>query len=265
MPVFLEGLYIRFNDPVWLDPDPLVIVRRYTDAADIELSGLVASALALGNAKAIMASVQSVLMPFGPHPAQALAAMDDAAVMSALKGFRYRFFDEEDMARFLCAARNLRQHSGSLERAFLEGDDASEPDYCVAASRFVQALLASTTSGPLGQGWRSNLFPDPARGSAAKRVFLYLRWMVRHDAVDPGPWTSADPSRLVVPLDTHMASACRRLGLLTRSTTDLKAAQEALLAFKEIRPDDPVRYDFCMTRPGIHPDLDPEACFEPNP
>lgn len=258
MAAFLETLYLRYNDVRWLDPDPLLIVRRFTEPADIELVGLVASALALGTVKAIMASVEAILLPFGPHPARALATMDDSDIASALHGFRYRFFDSGDMVSFLCAARNLAYRCGTYERAFLKGDDQSEPDYSGAASRFVRALVEAA---PSGQTWRSNLFPDPARGSAAKRVFLYLRWMVRHDAIDPGPWRDADPARLVVPLDTHMGAACRRLGLLTRASTDLKAALEAVSAFRELCPYDPVRYDFCMTRPGIHPDLDPEACF----
>jgi len=232
-------------------------VRRYARPADIELAGLVSSALALGNATAIMRAAEAALAPLGAAPAETLRSMDDGAVSSALAGFRYRFFDADDLAPFLCAARNLTRLHGRLERAFLACDDRAEPDYAMAASRFVRALAAAAPAA-----WKPNLFPDPARGSAAKRVFLYLRWMVRRDAVDPGPWRGADPARLVVPLDTHMAAACRRLGLVTRRSTDLKAAREASAAFRAFRPDDPVRFDFCMTRPGIRPDLDPDRCFD---
>lgn len=234
------------------------MVRRYDDPADIELAGLLASALALGTATAITRAATSLLDLLGAHPARALAAMSDGAMHAALSGFRYRFFDGNDLAAFLCAARNLSARHGSLERAFLSVDDPAEADYAGTASRFVQSLAGQAARS---DAWRSNLFPDPERGSAAKRVFLYLRWMVRRDAVDPGPWLGADPARLVIPLDTHMAAACRRLGLLARRATDLKAAREALAAFRSIRPDDPARYDFCMTRPGIHPDLSPDACF----
>lgn len=234
------------------------MVRRYDDPADIELAGLLASALALGTATAITRAATSLLDLLGAHPARALAAMSDGAMHTALSGFRYRFFDGNDLAAFLCAARNLSARHGSLERAFLSVDDPAEADYAGTASRFVQSLAGQAARF---DAWRSNLFPDPERGSAAKRVFLYLRWMVRRDAVDPGPWLGADPTRLVIPLDTHMAAACRRLGLLARRATDLKAAREALAAFRSIRPDDPARYDFCMTRPGIHPDLSPDACF----
>ncbi len=251
-------MYGIYNDPRWLEPDPLAVVLRYPDPADIEIVGIIAASLALGNAKAIMRAVENLLQPFGRHPAAALASMDDVEVSTALAGFSYRFFDSRDIWSFLCAVRSVRARFGSLEDAFLSGDDPSEPDYAPCSSRFVRLLAKSAP-----YSWRPNLFPDPARGSAAKRVFLYLRWMIRRDAIDPGPWSKADRSRLVVPLDTHMAAACRRLGLITRGSTDLKAAREALAAFRSIRPDDPVRYDFCMTRPGIRPDLDPDACFDP--
>lgn len=254
----LDELYERYHDRRWLGPDPLAVVRRYDDPADIEVAGLVAASLALGTATAITNAVEDVLEVFGDHPARGLAAMDEQALRDALHDFRYRFFDADDLVSFLSAARNLRERYGSLERAFLAVDDPADDDYASTASRFVRSL-ANESGRP--DPWRSNLFPDPARGSASKRVFLYLRWMVRRDAVDPGPWRGADRRRLVVPLDTHMAAACRRLGLLSRQTTDLKAAREALAAFRVIRPDDPVRYDFCMTRPGIHPDLDVDQCF----
>jgi len=222
----------------------------------MEVAGVFAAALALGTAPAIVRSVEALLAPLGSRPAGALASMDDGAIAEAVRGFRYRFFGAEDLAPLLSAVRIIAGRFGSLERAFLDGDDPGQPDYALAASRFV-GLLASVAPSP----WRRNLVPDPARGSASKRTFLYLRWMIRRDAVDPGPWRSADPARLVVPLDTHMAAACRRLGLLSRGSTDLKAAREAVASFRSIRPEDPVRYDFCMTRPGIRPDLDPDECF----
>ncbi|MBN2875112.1 MAG: TIGR02757 family protein, partial [Spirochaetales bacterium] len=216
----------------------MAVVRRYAEPADIEVAGLVAAALALGSAPLIVRAVERVLAPLGPYPAAALASMDDGAIAAAVGGFRYRFFDENDVGSFLCAIRSTRERHGSLERAFLSGDRPGDADYASALSLFVRKLA---THAPAS--WRPNLFPDPARGSAAKRSFLYLRWMIRRDAVDPGPWRGADPRRLVVPLDTHMAAACRRLGLLTRGITDLKAAREALAALRVLSPEDPVRYD----------------------
>jgi uncharacterized protein (TIGR02757 family) len=256
-PAFLVSLYDRYNNPSWIHPDPLALVLEYPDPADMETAGIICAALALGTVKAIMTACRSVLDVLGPQPASGLAALDDGNLYARLGGFKYRFFGAEDLGAFLGGVRRLRQSYGSLEAAFVSVMDSRDVDYASAASRFVR-LLASTSPGP----WKSNLFPDPERGSAAKRVFLYLRWMVRRDAVDPGPWTRVSPTGLVIPLDTHMAAACRRLGLLGRTQTDLRAAREATAAFRAMLPEDPVRYDFCLTRPGIHPELDPAVCFD---
>jgi uncharacterized protein (TIGR02757 family) len=259
-PAFLAGLYDRFNNPSWIHPDPLAIVLEYSDPADMETVGIICAALALGTVKAIMGACRTVLDVLGPRPATGLAFLQDDELAKGLDGFRYRFFGSRDLSSFLVGVRKLRQSHGSLEEVFLSVMKAEDEDYADAASRFVQLLtIASPTP------WKSNLFPDPGRGSAAKRVFLYLRWMIRRDAVDPGPWTRVPASGLVVPLDTHMAAACRCLGLLRRTQTDLRAAREVTAAFRAILPEDPVRYDFCLTRPGIHPELDPAACFDLNP
>jgi uncharacterized protein (TIGR02757 family) len=256
-PSFLEDLYGRYNNPSWIHPDPLAIVLEYSDPADLETAGIICAALALGTVKAIMGACRSVLAILGPQPASGLAALGDEDLEGLLCGFRYRFFTARDLGSFLSGVRRLRRTYGSLETAFLSVMDPDEADYAGAASRFVQ-LLAAASPEP----WKSNLFPDPERGSAAKRVFLYLRWMVRKDAVDPGPWTRVSPACLIIPLDTHMAAACRCLGLLVRPQTDLRAAREVTAAFRSMVPEDPVRYDFCMTRPGIHPELNPTACFD---
>ena len=102
-----------------------------------------------------------------------------------------------------------------------------------------------------------SLLPSPADGSACKRLNLFLRWMVRKDAVDPGPWTSVPGAKLVVPLDTHMFRIARGLGLTPRRQADLKIALEITAGFRAIRPDDPVRYDFSLTRLALNP-----ACRE---
>lgn len=255
-PAFLAGLYDRYNNPSWIYPDPLAVVLEYSDPADMETAGIICAALALGTVKAIMTACRTVLGMLGPQPASGLAALGDDDLARSMSAFRYRFFGPQDLSSFLSGVRRLRQSYGSLEDAFLSVMDPPALDYAGAASRFVQ-LLASASPGP----WRANLFPDPERGSAAKRVFLYLRWMIRKDAVDPGPWSRVSPAGLVIPLDTHMAAACRCLGLLGRTQTDLRAAREATAAFRVMHPDDPVRYDFCLTRPGIHPALDPATSF----
>ena len=105
--------------------------------------------------------------------------------------------------------------------------------------------------------------PDPAAGSACKRLHLFLRWMVRSDDVDPGPWTSVPAGKLVIPLDTHLHRLAAKLGATRRRSADRTTALEITEAFRRIRPDDPVRYDFALTRLGIRPDVQaPELGLE---
>ena len=261
----MEAAYAELARPELIDPDPLSVAREYSDPADREVAGLAAACLALGSAPLIVRAAREVLAPLGPRPSAALEDLGDRDLSLLQAGFRYRFFGGEDMAALLSAIRNARKEYGSLEALFRSGDDSSEPNIVRGADRFAQALegLAGPRwPRPPGKApWRDNLLPRPSRGSACKRLFLYLRWMVRKDAVDPGGWTGVSPSRLVVPIDTHMGSACRRLGLVFRKADDLKAALEATESFRRFRPDDPVRYDFALTRPGIHPCLDADTYF----
>ncbi|MBN1242620.1 MAG: TIGR02757 family protein [Spirochaetales bacterium] len=238
-------------------------MKRYPEPADREVAGLACAVLALGGVAVILRSAETVLETLGERPARKLAETTDASLRKSLDGFRHRFFDGGDMAALLGAVRELRREAGGLESAFLPGDDATEPDYVEAASALARAIEARAPRRPDGKrGWPSNLLPDPARGSASKRTFMFLRWMVRRDAVDPGGWDRCDPARLVVPLDTHMGAACRALGLLSRKADDLKAAREATAAFRLYNPGDPARWDFALTRPGIHPRLVSGACFD---
>ena len=102
----------------------------------------------------------------------------------------------------------------------------------------------------------NSLLPCPEKGSACKRFHLFLRWMVRNDAVDPGGWDGISASKLIVPLDVHMHRICMRLGLTSRAQADLKTALEVTGRFRAIVPEDPVRYDFALTRIGIRNDID---------
>jgi len=261
----LDLLYRRYNDLRWLSADPLEVVLEYRRPADQELAALVCASLALGSAPLIVKAARHVLytvsgksggLVSGPSLRSIVLSKGSDGLLAALDGFRYRFFTGADIAALLYAAASLSKQHTSLESAFLAGFATGDSDYVNAASAFVRALRDASP-----WPFKTSLLPDPLDGSAAKRTFLYLRWMVRSDSVDPGTWKRAEPSRLIVPLDTHMAAACRRLGFLSRKSTDLAAAREATLSLKAFCPHDPLRFDFCMTRPGIHPELDPDECF----
>ena len=252
---FLAEIYSTCNVEQRLRRDPLAVVKEYADPADREVAALVCSTLAFGSVDLIMRACRTALAPLGPHPARRLEAMSDTEVRAAWAGFQYRFCFPDDMVALMLAIKRARSESGSLERLFIDGDPGGE-NIVAGVSSFVGALRSLVRGmGRGGRGPRENLLPDPARRSACKRLFLFMRWMVRSDAVDPGGWDRIDRARLVVPLDLHMVRVCsERLGLIPSPYANLKNALAATAAFRVYAPDDPVKFDFALTRPGIDPD-----------
>lgn len=249
---FLEDVYLSCNASGRLRRDPLAIVKRYADQDDCEIAALVCSTLAFGSVDLIMRACEAALAPLGAHPAIALAAMREAELREVWARFQYRFCFPSDMAALMRGIARARSEEGSLESLFLRGDPGGV-DVVGALGAFIGSLKALGAEN--GKGIRENLLPSPARGSACKRLFLFLRWLVRMDSVDPGGWNRVDRSRLIVPLDLHMTRVCHeRLGFLSAPRADLKGALAATAAFRLYSPDDPVKYDFALTRPGIDPE-----------
>lgn len=249
----LEALYRRLNRREYVHPDPLEFLYRYDDPRDREVVGLVASSLAYGRVKQILASVGKVLGILGARPARFIRGRADRASAEELRGrlagFRHRFTTGDEIAAMLAGAARLASEHGSLGGAFTEFMSPDDETVLPALERFACEL---SSRGGLG---RCHLVPDPCRGSACKRLLLYLRWMVRRDAVDPGGWDLVPASKLVVPLDTHMFRLCRAMGLTARKAANIRAALEVTAGFRRVSPDDPVRYDFALTRLGIHPEI----------
>jgi uncharacterized protein (TIGR02757 family) len=248
---FLEEIYAECNRPERLCRDPLAIAKRYPEIADREIAALVCSTLAFGSVDLILRACEGALAPLGPHPAAALLSMGEAELADGWGSFQYRFCFPEDMACLLRGMKRALGEYGSLEDLFLQGDPGGET-IVGAVGSFVRSLKALGAEG--GRSIRANLLPDPERGSACKRLFLFLRWLVREDSVDPGGWTRVERSRLVTPLDLHMTRVCaERLGFLDSPKADLASALRATAAFRPYAPEDPVKYDFALTRPGIDP------------
>jgi uncharacterized protein (TIGR02757 family) len=142
----------------------------------------------------------------------------------------------------LVRAKHLVETHGSLEGCFVRGWSPVDGDVTQGLCGFARQL---------GAGECGSLLPVPERGSACKRLNLFLRWMVRRDNVDPGGWTQVPPSALVVPMDVHMHRVGMALGMTARKQPDIRTAREVTEAFRALSPDDPVRYDFALTRQGI--------------
>ncbi len=243
------------------DDDPVSFVHRFASADDQEVVGLVAALLAFGQVKAIRASVARVLDVLGPRPAITIAEASEQELAAALRDFVHRVYRGADVARVLARAGDLRRSEGTIGAAFLRmSQDPREPVPAALATRarlvrglglLGDALRAGPARAPAGRSGLAHLVPDVRKGSACKRLLLYLRWMCRpRDGVDLGlfPFPAAE---LVIPLDTHVHRISRNLGLTRRTDASLRTAIEITDALARFDPCDPVKYDFAICHLGV--------------
>ncbi len=245
----LDRLYQKYNTRGYVHPDPLEFLYRYEYPHDREIAGLMASSLAYGRVAQILKSVAAVLDITGPHPSAFLKKTSPESLRSMFTGFRHRFASGSHLAAMLTGAKQIISTYGSLYACFLEGLGEDDSTVLPALSFFSESLISASSNGC------GHLIPLPERGSACKRMNLFLRWMVRKDAVDPGGWDEVPASKLIIPLDVHMHRIATRLGLTGRKQADMRTALEITAAFRLLVPGDPARYDFTLTRLGIRDDI----------
>jgi len=253
----LERLYDKYNRAELIKPDPLQFVYRYADPGDMEIVAFLAADLAYGRVQQIEKSVTRLLALMGESPCAFVRDFDGGRRRS-LAGFKHRFTTGEDISDLFALLGDVLQRYGSIEKFFVQGFDPADKNVIPALSKFCGSLCASYAAehgGRVSRGLKY-LLTDPARGSACKRLNLFLRWMVRDDRVDAGLWKSIDRAKLIVPVDVHMARLCRILGLYSQKTASLAAAAKITESFLEIQPTDPVKYDFALSRIGILEDCD---------
>lgn len=248
----LEKLYSKYNHRRLVKPDPLQFLYRYSKRQDVEIVGLLASALAYGRVRQIEQSLSRLLEYMGKSPSDFVRNFDSSA-RAQLRDFKHRFTAGDDISDLLELLRDVHDRFSSIERFFAEGYNVGDPNIIPALSAFCDSLYAMHTKRHGGRlsGGLKYLLASPVRGSACKRLNLFLRWMVRDDDVDPGLWKSVDKAKLIVPVDVHMGRLCKILGLYDRKTVNLSAAVEITESFVEIEPADPVKYDFALSRIGI--------------
>ncbi|RKH58745.1 TIGR02757 family protein [Corallococcus llansteffanensis] len=235
--------------------DPVEFPHRYRDPRDVEVSALLAAALAYGRADLFRPKVHGLLARMGPSPAAFVRALDVAGARELLTGFVYRFNVGTDLAVLLLGmGRALREH-GSLEALFVQGWKASGALHgalaaFTAALRDIPMAALREALGP--ERGLHHLLPSPLGPGAAKRLNLYLRWMVRGpDAVDFGIWKQVPASVLLVPLDTHIGRMALHLGLTRRTDLTWRTAEEVTASLRALDPMDPVRYDFALCHYGM--------------
>lgn len=250
----LERLYHTF-DHLHSASDPVHIVRRFAAPADREVVGFCAAGLAFGRVASVLHSIESLLDVMGPHPAAFVRDFELRDQRNRLAPLVHRWIRGADLAALLLILQRMLRESGSIEQFFLAGDDPGAPDVGPALDSFSARALATDVRAAYGRmPTRPGVcyfFPRPSAGSACKRLNLFLRWMVRKDVVDLGVWTKVAPSRLIVPLDTHVIRLGHCLRLTRYKTPGWKMAAEITASLRTIDPADPVRYDFSLCHVGM--------------
>ena len=249
----LDGLYDTFNMPDSAT-DPIQIVRRFSRNDDREIVAFCAAGLAFGRVSSVLQSIERLVDVMGDSPAAFVRRFEPARDGAPLRTFVHRWVRGADIIALLWVLHQILERSGSLESFFLEGDSEGE-DVRDGLDSFSSRALALDLRAAYGRvparPGVAYFFPRPSAGSGCKRLNLFMRWMVRHDALDLGVWTRVSPSRLIVPLDTHIIRVGRCLKLTRYTSPGMPMALDITRALRALDPDDPIKYDFSVCHLGM--------------
>ncbi len=250
----LDVLYASFNHADSAT-DPIQIVRRFDRPDDREVVGFCAGALAFGRVASVLQSIERLLAIMGDHPAEYVRRFDPRRDAPAFAHLVHRWTRGPDLVALVWLLAQMIDRSGSIEGFFLDGYDPSAVDVESAVDSFSTRALALDMKAAYGRVPRRPgvcyFFPRPSAGSACKRLNLFLRWMVRKDALDLGVWPRVSPAKLIVPLDTHVIRVGRCLRLTKYTSPGWRMAREITASLRVLDPADPVRYDFSLCHLGM--------------
>lgn len=250
----LDRLYDDF-DQVDVVADPIDRVRAYVNPADREIAGFCAAALAYGRVAGVLKSIDALLAVMGTSPAAFVRRFDPLADGEALGMLTHRWTRGIDLIALMWILRRMLEMSGSIEAFFLEGYRRDAEDIAAALDSFCTRALAIDLDPIYDHCSRRRgvdfFFPKPSAGSGCKRLNLYLRWMVRCDRVDLGVWRRVDPSKLIVPLDTHVIRVGQCLQLTSYRSPSWSMAREISVSLRRFDLADPVKYDFSLCHLGM--------------
>lgn len=242
---FLDEKADLYNNPNFIESDPIQIPHSYTLKEDVEISGFLASVIAWGNRKMIIKNARKMMDFMGNAPYDFVLSHTEED-LERLETFVHRTFNGQDFVGFIKSLQNIYQNHGGLEAVFAKHQEENSMQKSISEFKkiFFEVNHLTRTEKHL---------PDPLSGSAAKRINMYLRWMCRKDnkGVDFGIWNSISPSQLSCPLDVHSGNVARKLELLTRKQNDSKALFELDNNLRKLDSKDPVKYDFALFGLGV--------------
>lgn len=242
---FLDEKVTLYNNSSFIESDPIQIPHLFTLKEDIEISGFLTATIAWGNRKSIINNSHKLMQLMGNSPYDFVMGYSDKN-SEALSNFVHRTFNADDLAYFIVALQNIYKNHGGLENIFIKNatnGSIQEAIYHLKNIFFELPHLPRTQKH----------ISDPLKNSAAKRINMFLRWMVRKDnaGVDFGIWNNISPALLSCPLDVHSGNVARKLGLLKRKQNDAKAVGELDKSLRILDPKDPVKYDFALFGLGV--------------
>ncbi len=243
--LFLDEKVILYNNPKFIESDPIQIPHEFTLKEDIEIAGFLVATIAWGNRKSIINNGHRLMEMMGNSPYDFVMNFSEKGAES-LSPFVHRTFNNEDLLYFLKALQNIYKNHGGLENVFSQH---SEKDSMQPAIHHFKKAFFELPHLPRTQKHVS----DPLKNSTAKRLNMFLRWMVRNDnaGVDFGIWKSISPTQLSCPLDVHSGNVARKLKLLNRKQNDGKALAELDNSLRKLDSKDPVKYDFALFGLGV--------------
>ena len=246
---FLDEKVELYNRPAFIELDPISIPHRYSKKEDIEIAGFLASTIAWGNRMMILRNADRMMALLDDSPFDFIMNSGEQD-LERIEGFVHRTFNSDDLIYFIKALKHIYLNKGGLESIF---NEYSTSGSLQAAMHELKKIFFELPHSRRTERHISDLF----KGSAAKKLSMYLRWMVRRDrnGVDLGLWETIPMSALYIPLDVHSGRVARKLGLLTRRTDDWKAVQELTAVLREFDAADPVKYDFALFGLGIYEDF----------
>lgn len=237
-----------------ISPDPLEFLHLYSDNNDIEVMGFIASVFAYGNVMQIINSLNKFVEISGGKPYEYITTFSTRIRDERLNSLYHRFYTSADIINLFLVLEKTYNAYGSLKNLFLryyeQGDYNIKNAISHVSHHLINEIKGLTGKTGLSIGARF-MFPLPELGSACKRENLFLRWMVRNDELDMGLWSEIPKSKLIIPVDTHIARICKKLKLTVRKNVGWKMAEEITNNLKKYDPSDPVKYDFAICHIGM--------------
>lgn len=248
---YLDKLVLTYKGE-YVPTDPVKYPHRFEDVKDIEVAAVIASVFAYGNIKVIFKSLDTIFNSIGSSPFKFAKNFTQKSGERIFHRFVHRFNGKDDLITLFSVLSEIYKKNSSLEDFFLEGFNLSDKNVEAGIAGFSKRIIEKGKRYKTYKKSFNFLFPSPSSGSGCKRFNMFLRWMVRNnDGVDFGLWKSISKSQLVFPLDTHTGRITTLLGLSERKGASWKKALEVTENLKTVDENDPVKYDFALSRLGI--------------